>query len=290
MIGVAEARAAILSSAEPVGVENVRLRDALGRTLREDLMATRDQPPFRASAMDGYAVRASDTPGPLRLIGEAGAGKALQVPIGAGECARIFTGAPLPSGADAILIQEDAACESDMVTAPAVATGRHVRDAGVDFRSGDRVLAAGLRLDAISIALAAALGRASLTVSSRPCVAILGGGDELVTPPLGGTILGGVTRDSVLTLVREWGLQANERAIGMEELIHAHRAGTLGEVFGCGTAAVITPVGALGWKGEDIVINDSKPGELAQRLYTAITDIQYGRAPDTHNWMTLLDE
>jgi branched-chain amino acid aminotransferase len=118
------------------------------------------------------------------------------------------------------------------------------------------------------------------------CVRI---GDELVTPPLGGSILGGITRDSVLTLVREWGLQANERAIGMEELIRAHRAGTLREVFGCGTAAVITPVGALGWKGEDIVINDGKPGELAQRLYTAITDVQYGRAPDTHSWMTTLD-
>jgi branched-chain amino acid aminotransferase len=118
------------------------------------------------------------------------------------------------------------------------------------------------------------------------CVRI---GDELVTPPLGGTILGGITRDSVLTLLREWGMQANERPIGMEELIAAHRAGTLREVFGCGTAAVITPVGALGWKGEDIVINEGKPGELAQRLYTAITDIQYGRAPDTHNWITELE-
>jgi branched-chain amino acid aminotransferase len=118
------------------------------------------------------------------------------------------------------------------------------------------------------------------------CVRI---GDELITPPLGGSILGGITRDSVLTLVREWGLQASERAIGMEELIAAHRAGTLGEVFGCGTAAVITPVGALGWKGEDIVINDGKPGELSKRLYDAITDVQYGRAPDTHGWMTTLD-
>jgi branched-chain amino acid aminotransferase len=119
------------------------------------------------------------------------------------------------------------------------------------------------------------------------CVRI---GDELVTPPLGGSILGGITRDSVLTLVREWGLQASERPIGMEELIRAHRAGKLGEVFGCGTAAVITPVGALGWKGEDIVINDGQPGELAKRLYDAITDVQYGRAPDTHNWMTSLDD
>ena len=93
----------------------------------------------------------------------------------------------------------------------------------------------------------------------------------------------------VITLLRDWGFAVNERPIGMEELIAAHRAGTLREVFGCGTAAVITPVGALGWKGEDIVINDGKPGEVSQRLFDAITDIQYGRAPDTHGWMTLLE-
>jgi len=74
----------------------------------------------------------------------------------------------------------------------------------------------------------------------------------------------------------------------MEELVAAHRDGTLREVFGCGTAAVITPVGALGWKGEDLVVNGGKPGEVSRRLYDAITDIQYGRAPDTHGWMTEL--
>jgi branched-chain amino acid aminotransferase len=111
-------------------------------------------------------------------------------------------------------------------------------------------------------------------------------GNEFVTPPLGGSILSGVTRDSVLTLLREWGFAANERPIGMEEIIAAHRAGTLREVFGCGTAAVITPVGALGWKGEDLVINEGRPGEVSRRLFDAITDIQYGRAPDAHGWMT----
>jgi branched-chain amino acid aminotransferase len=114
-------------------------------------------------------------------------------------------------------------------------------------------------------------------------------GDEFVTPPLGGSILAGVTRDSVVTLLRDWGFHANERSIGMEELIAAHRAGTLREVFGCGTAAVITPVGALGWKGEDIVINDGQPGEISQRLFDAITGVQSGREPDAHGWMTTLD-
>ena len=85
--------------------------------------------------------------------------------------------------------------------------------------------------------------------------------DEFVTPPLEGTILGGVTRDSIITLLRDWGLQVNERPIGMEEIISAHRRGDLREVFGCGTAAVITPVGELGWKGESLVVNDGQPGE-----------------------------
>ena len=114
-------------------------------------------------------------------------------------------------------------------------------------------------------------------------------GDEFVTPPLGGSILAGVTRDSVFTLLRDWGFKAHERPIGMEELIAAHRAGTLREVFGCGTAAVITPVGTLGWKGEDMVIDDGKPGEIAQRLFDAITGVQSGREPDKHGWMTTLD-
>ena len=114
-------------------------------------------------------------------------------------------------------------------------------------------------------------------------------GDEVVTPPLGGSILGGVTRDSVLTLLREWGFAAHERPIGMEELIGAHRSGKLREVFGCGTAAVITPVGTLGWKGEDMVINNGEPGEIAARLFDAITGVQSGREPDRHGWMTTLE-
>jgi branched-chain amino acid aminotransferase len=114
-------------------------------------------------------------------------------------------------------------------------------------------------------------------------------GDEFVTPPLGGSILAGVTRDSVMTLLRDWGFLVSERPLGMEELLAAHRGGALREVFGCGTAAVITPVGELGWKGETISINGGKPGEMARRLFDAITGIQYGREPDKHGWMTVLD-
>jgi branched-chain amino acid aminotransferase len=114
-------------------------------------------------------------------------------------------------------------------------------------------------------------------------------GDEFVTPPLGGSILGGVTRDSVMTLLRDWGFKVSERPITMDEVVAAHGAGTLREVFGCGTAAVITPVGELGWKGESLTINDGRPGEAAHRLVDAVTGIQYGRAPDPHGWMTIVD-
>jgi branched-chain amino acid aminotransferase len=110
-------------------------------------------------------------------------------------------------------------------------------------------------------------------------------GDEVITPPLSGTILPGVTRDSALTLLREWGISVAERQIGIDEVIEAAQAGTLREVWGTGTAAVIAPVGELAYKGERVVINERRIGELTQRLYDAITDIQYARVPDTHGWM-----
>lgn len=111
-------------------------------------------------------------------------------------------------------------------------------------------------------------------------------GDEFITPPLGGSILSGVTRDSIITLLRGWGMAVSERPVSVDEMLAAHRNGALREVFGCGTAAVITPVGELGWRGERLVINGGQAGETARRLYEAVTDIQYGRAPDPHGWMS----
>jgi branched-chain amino acid aminotransferase len=114
--------------------------------------------------------------------------------------------------------------------------------------------------------------------------------DEFVTPPVPppseSSILNGVTRDSIITLLRDWGLLVSERPVGMEEIISAHRRGDLREMFGCGTAAVVTPVGELGWKGESLVVNGGQPGEVSRRLFDAITGIQYGRLPDLHGWMT----
>src|SRR5436309_9925358 len=114
-------------------------------------------------------------------------------------------------------------------------------------------------------------------------------GDDVVTPPLSqGTILPGVTRDSVLTLAREWGLRVSERAISIDDVARAAHGGSLREVWGTGTAAVISPVGELAYKGERIVVNGGKIGELTKKLYDAIVGIQYATAPDTHGWTVLV--
>jgi branched-chain amino acid aminotransferase len=136
-----------------------------------------------------------------------------------------------------------------------------------------------------------------LDAISRDCVDEVGAmnimfviGDELITPPLAqGTILAGVTRESVLTLAHDWGLKASERCLGIEEVQEAHAAGKLKECFGTGTAAVISPVGLLGYKGDEIVINDMKIGPVAQRIYDTITGIQYGELEDTYGWNEHID-
>ena len=109
-------------------------------------------------------------------------------------------------------------------------------------------------------------------------------GDEVITPPLHGTILAGVTRDTALTLMRDWGLRVSQRQITIDEVIAAAHQGALKEVWATGTAAVISPVGELAYKGERVVVNGGRIGELSQRLYDAIVAIQYGTAPDTRGW------
>jgi branched-chain amino acid aminotransferase len=113
-------------------------------------------------------------------------------------------------------------------------------------------------------------------------------GDEVITPPLAGTILDGVTRASALQLMRDWGLAVSERPITIDEVMEAGRRGTLREMWGTGTAAVVSPVGTLGYKGEDILINNGETGEITQRLYDAITGIQYGRTNDPHGWTSVV--
>ena len=112
--------------------------------------------------------------------------------------------------------------------------------------------------------------------------------DEVITPPLNGAILAGITRDSVLRLLRDWGWRVSERPVPIEEVIHAAKAGLL-EMWGTGTAAVISPVGELGYRGERYLINRGQTGELTQRLYDTIVGIQYGKIPDPYNWTRVLE-
>ena len=109
-------------------------------------------------------------------------------------------------------------------------------------------------------------------------------GTEVVTPPLGGTILPGVLRDSVLTLLRDWGITARERAISIDEVVAASGDGSLREAWGTGTASGIAAIGELAYKSHRLVINGGAAGELSERLKAALADIQYGRAPDPHMW------
>jgi molybdopterin molybdotransferase len=179
------ARARMLAEAHALPVETVPLADADGRVLAEDILATRDQPPFAASAMDGWAVRRADAAegAVLAIVGESAAGRGHEGTVGAGQAVRIFTGAALPKGADLVVIQEEAERSGDTVRlSQAAGAGSHIRPAGGDFRCGDTLLTRATRLDPWRLSLAAAAGRASLSVARQPRVAILATGEELAAP------------------------------------------------------------------------------------------------------------
>ncbi|MCB1500084.1 MAG: molybdopterin molybdotransferase MoeA [Bauldia sp.] len=186
LLPVAEAIARIVDGVMPLPAETIPLAQAGGRVLAEALSALRTQPPFAASAMDGYALRAAEaTAGAtLRVIGMSAAGARFRDGIGPGETVRIFTGAPMPPGADTVLIQEDAEVLSpDMIRVrEAAQPGRHVRRAGLDFAAGTVLLSAGTRLGPRQIALAAAMGHRTVPVRRKPRVALVATGDELVPP------------------------------------------------------------------------------------------------------------
>jgi molybdopterin molybdotransferase len=183
---VTEALSAVLAGAEPLPEEMVALDAAHHRVLARDLAALRTQPPQAMSAMDGYAVRSADASRAattLRVIGEVAAGRPFERTVGAGEAVRIFTGGVVPDGADAVVIQEDTVIEGVGITiTEAAISGRHIRPAGVDFRTGDVLLAGGTRLTDRDLSLAAAMNYPDLAVRRRPKVAILATGDELVMP------------------------------------------------------------------------------------------------------------
>ena len=186
LLNVDEALARLLQDVAPLASESVPLGAAHGRVLAGSIAARLTQPPFDASAMDGYAVRAADAatvPAKLAIVGESAAGRGFSGSVGEGQAVRIFTGAPLPAGADAVVIQEDTSRDGAIVTiAKATLPGENIRTRGKDFSSGQPLFPAGHRLTARDLMLAASSGHGTLPVHRRPRVAILATGDELVPP------------------------------------------------------------------------------------------------------------
>ena len=195
MIGVDEARDRILSGLRPTPAEVVALSDAWNRVTAAPVIARLTQPPSDVSAMDGYALRAAEggLGATLTVIGAAPAGHPFAGTVGPGQIVRLFTGSVVPAGADAILLQEDATRDGDTVTVnEAVTLGRHIRRAGQDFALGDSVIAAGRKLTARDVGLAAAANHPWLNVHRRPRIGILATGDEIAMPgepiPAGGIV------------------------------------------------------------------------------------------------------
>jgi molybdopterin molybdotransferase len=187
MISVEEARSRILAPLRPTAPETVSIAQAWGRVLAAPVLSRLSQPPGDVSAMDGYALRAGDA-GPWTVIGSAPAGHPFAGSVGPNQAVRLFTGSLIPEGADAVALQEDAAREGDQLQLrEAVSAGRHIRAAGGDFRREEILLAAGTRLGARAVGLAAAANHPWLTVHRRPRIAILATGDEIALPgdPLG---------------------------------------------------------------------------------------------------------
>jgi molybdopterin molybdotransferase len=185
LLSVAEALERVTRDLTPLETEREALDRAHGRVLAEDLAAKLTQPPFDASAMDGYAVRAEDVgrlPATLMLVGKAAAGAGFRGRVDRGEAVRIFTGAPVPDGADTIVIQENADEVSDRVTVKELSAVPHIRPRGQDFTAGEVLLTAGTRLGPRELMLAAAMNHAELPVRRRPKVVILATGDEVVPP------------------------------------------------------------------------------------------------------------
>ncbi|MDR6102434.1 molybdopterin molybdotransferase [Agrobacterium larrymoorei] len=217
LLPVADALQRLLDAAQPVStVERIGLAAAAHRVLASDLKARITQPPFDSSAMDGYALRAADAPAigsELTVIGTASAGHAFQGTVGWRETVRIFTGAPVPEGADCVLIQEDAEVIEDnrIRTAFNVTQGRHIRPRGQDFMQDETVLDAGTCLSFADLTVAAAMNHAEVAVYRKPLVAILATGDELVPP-------GGEPQVAQIIASNTFGVAALARQAGADVL------------------------------------------------------------------------
>ena len=222
MLSVADAARTVIERVPRLATETIALDAALGRILAMNIVAERALPAFDNSAMDGYAVRAAELPGALRLAGVVAAGGAARTePVPEKQCVRIFTGAPMPADLDTIVIQEDITTdEAGNIVFPSATLGDNVRKTGEDIAVGDTVIVAGTRIAAWHLGVLAALGMATVPVSRRPRVALIATGDELVdieTPPGPGQLVDS-SAHALAALVAEAGGDAHRVGIARDDL------------------------------------------------------------------------
>jgi molybdopterin molybdotransferase len=249
LVPAAEARQIILSNAAPPGAETIPIGQAEWRVLAQDLVARRTQPPFAASAMDGFAVRhgdLKDMPARLVVVGEAAAGRPFAGRLDRGQAVRILTGAPVPDGADTVVIQENTEISGDghVVILKSGFAGQYVRRAGLDFLQGDKLLHMGDVLDPQRLSLAASMNHATVTVWRRPVVALMATGDELVAPgqtPGPGQIIASNTFGLAAIVSRAGGRVLDQGIVGdREPLLHA----AFEEAITAGADLILTTGGA----------------------------------------------
>ncbi|MEE8172319.1 MAG: gephyrin-like molybdotransferase Glp [Alphaproteobacteria bacterium] len=265
MIPVAEAISRITGAFEPLAAETVSLSEACGRVLAEDVLARTTQPPFDVSAMDGYAVRAEDVrvvPAILKQIGDVPAGQHFEGEVGPGETVRIFTGSRMPSGADTIVIQENANANGHKITILISASkAQYIRPAGLDFSVGEIGLKAGQRLTPRAIGYAASMNHPSLAVRRKPRVAILATGDEIVMPgtPIGPNQIVSSNSHALAAAVQIYGGEPFSLGIAPDE-----RQGLRAMAAGARGADILVTTGGASVGDHDLI--QSVLGEIGLEL------------------------
>ena len=266
MISVSEALKALTALVEPGPEETVPLQRAAGRVLARPVGANRDQPPFAASAMDGYAVQSAGLERGARyqVIGEAAAGHGFSGVVGPGQAVRIFTGAPLPQGAQHIVIQEDVTCDADsMIVAAEIDPKTHIRPSGSDFKHGD-VIPAPRRLSPADVALLASMNQPQVPVRRKPVVAVISTGDELVMPgqaPRGDQIIAS-NCFGLKALLEDSGALVRILPIARDTIASLHMAFDLAQ-----TADLIVTIGGASVGDHDLVARAGESLGMQQSFY-----------------------
>lgn len=265
MISVAKALDALFDLVTPLPLEEVALRDANGRVLAQEVTAQRTQPPFDASSMDGYAVKSAEVEKDalFKVVGEAAAGHGWDGVVGAGQAVRIFTGAPVPDGANFVVIQEDVSRRGDLITIMEEQSKSNVRPAGVDFKVGDAIAAPRV-LRPADIALLASMNIARVPVARKPVVALISTGDELVMP-------GEDPKADQIIASNTFGLAAMLESAGVEARvlpIARDNAASLQLAFKlAATADLIVTIGGASVGDHDLVADVAAEQGLDQAFY-----------------------